>query len=261
MWRPARPPRVPPRCSREARRPRHKQVRVDTDEPIGSLPAHRVGDDGAYVAALGDVAGVAQAGHELGPRLGEAGGVPTELGWRGREAVPGERRQHEVKGVLGATAVRGRVGERADDLEQLDDRARPAVRDDQRQRVLVPGLHVDEMHVHAVDLGLELRQRVQPRLAPAPVVLVRPVAGQLLDRLQLDALRAVCDQLLRRQPHRGDAAPEVLQGLVRELNVERANRGVAAARPGFKSNSGYLLLLRLEDGTAPPDRRATPSFA
>ena len=41
--------------------------------------------------------------------------------------------------ILGAAAVRGRVGERADGLEQLDDRARPAVGHDQRQRVLVLG--------------------------------------------------------------------------------------------------------------------------
>ena len=34
-------------------------------------------------------------------------------------------------------AVRGRVRERADDLEQLDHRAGPAVGHDQRQRVLM----------------------------------------------------------------------------------------------------------------------------
>ena len=41
-----------------------------------------------------------------------------------------------MEGVLG-TAVCGRVRQRADGLEQLDDQARPAVGHDQRQRVLV----------------------------------------------------------------------------------------------------------------------------
>ena len=51
---------------------------------------------------------------------------------------------------------------------------------DQRQRVLMPRLHVDEMDVHPVDLGRELPQRVQPRLARPPVVLGRPKTGERL---------------------------------------------------------------------------------
>ena len=82
--------------------------------------------------------------------------------------------------VLGAASVRGRVRERADGLEQLDHRAGPAVGDDQRQRVLVGRLHVDKVDVDPVDLGPELRQRVEPCLATAPVVLVRPVPGERL---------------------------------------------------------------------------------
>src|ERR1700722_384352 len=59
-------------------------------------------------------------------------------------------------------AVNGGIGERADDLQLLDDRAGPAVRDDERQRILVPGTDVDEMYVEPVDLGDEVRQGVQP---------------------------------------------------------------------------------------------------
>ena len=205
------------------------------------------------VAALGDVAGVAETGHQLRPRLRDAAGVPAELGRLGREAVPGDGRQHQVERVLGASTVRGRVGERADDLEQLDDRARPAVRHDQRQRVLVPRLHVDEVDVHPVDLGLELRQRVQPRLAPAPVVLGRPVAGERLDRRQLHALRAICDELLGRPAHRGDAAAQVLQGLVGNVNVEWASLDSGLAGGGHES-----LLANAASGTplGSPRRRA-----
>jgi hypothetical protein len=65
-----------------------------------------------------------------------------------------------------------RVGERADDVEHLDDRPGPAVRDDQRQRVLVRRLDVDVVGVEAVDLRQELRQGVQPRREPPEVVVL-----------------------------------------------------------------------------------------
>ena len=42
-----------------------------------------------------------------------------------------------MEGILGAAAVRGRVRQRADGVEHLDDGAGPAVGHDQRQRVLV----------------------------------------------------------------------------------------------------------------------------
>ena len=129
--------RIPPAAGRAMASPADEQVQVDTDQPLGCLAAHRVGDDGAHVATLGDVAGVAEAVHQLRPGLPDAAGVPADLGRLAREAVAGQRRQHEVERVLGASALRGRVGERTDDLEQLDDRAGPAVRHDQRQRVRV----------------------------------------------------------------------------------------------------------------------------
>ena len=106
---------------------------MDAYQPLGCLPSHRVGDEGAHVATLGDVAGVSEAVHQFCPGLRGAAGVPAELGGLAGEAVAGQGRQHEVEGVLGTPAVRGRVGERADGLEQLDDRAGPAVGHDQRQ--------------------------------------------------------------------------------------------------------------------------------
>ena len=133
---------------------------MDAEQALGSLAGHRVGDDGSPVAALGDIAGVADAAHQLRPGSPNASRVPADLGRLTREAVAGYRRQNQVEGVLGVAAVRRRVGERADGLEQLDDRAGPPVRHDQRQSVLVRRAHVDEVDVHAIDLGGELRQRV-----------------------------------------------------------------------------------------------------
>ena len=121
--------------------------------------------------------------------------------------------------------MRGRVGEWADGLEQLDDRARPAVRHDQRQRVLVRRLHVDEMDVQPVDLGLELRQRVQPRLAPAPVVIGRPVTGELLRRRQLHTLRPIGDEFPGRPARLANTPPQIVEHLVGDVDLERTDLG------------------------------------
>jgi hypothetical protein len=199
---------------------RREQVHVDTEQPLGRLAAHRVGDGGANVAALGDVARVAEAVHQLRPGTRDAAGVPAELGRLAGEAVAGQGRQHQVERVLGASAVRGRVGERAYDLEQLDDRAGPAVGHDERQRVLVGRLHVDEVDLDPVDLARELGQGVELRLGLAPVVVGLPVARELLQRRQLYALRPIFDELLVGPARGRDASAEVDELLFRHVDAE-----------------------------------------
>jgi hypothetical protein len=134
-----------------------EEVEVDAEQSVRRHEAQSVGDGGADVAALGHIARVAEAIHQRRPGLRDAARIPADGLRLGREPVAGQRRQHEVEGILGASAVRGRIGERADDLKQLEDRAGPPVGDDQRQRVLVRRPDMDEVDVEAVDLGLELR--------------------------------------------------------------------------------------------------------
>jgi hypothetical protein len=74
------------------------------------------------------------------------------------------------------------VGERVDDLQLFDDRARPAVVDEERQRVVVLRADVNEVDVQPIDLGAELGQGVQFRLADAPGVVRGPVAREFLHR-------------------------------------------------------------------------------
>ena len=83
----------------------------------------------------------------------------------------------------------------------------------------------------SVDLGLELRQGVQSRLALAPVVLGRPVAGELLECGQLHALRPIADEFPARPARRRDTTAEVSQLLVRHVDLERYDlaRGVGGA--------------------------------
>jgi len=58
------------------------------------------------------------------------------------------------------------VGQRLNDFQLLDDRARPAVRDDKRQCILMLRTNVNEMDIKAVDLSDELWQRIEA--APRP---------------------------------------------------------------------------------------------
>src|SRR5215207_10217865 len=96
-----------------------------------------------------------------------------------------------MEGVPYGRAVLCGLGERIDDLELLDRRARPAVRDDERERVLTLGANVNEVDVDAVDLGDEVREGSEALLEAAPVVVGRPVVGQSLDRVELHTLGGI----------------------------------------------------------------------
>ena len=150
--------------------------------------AEDLGHQRAPVAALRGEAGVAEPLHQRQPGLGDARRVPAGGGRPLREAIARHRRDHDIERVLRGAAMRGRIGQRLDDLQLLDDRARPAVGDDDRQRIFVLRLDVDEVDVEPVDVGDEVGQGVQPRLDLAPVIVVRPIVGELLHRRQLHAL-------------------------------------------------------------------------
>ena len=141
------------------------------------------------------------------------------------EAVARHGRHHQVERVLGAPAVSRRIGQRIDDLELLDDRAGPAVRDDQRQRIFVLRADVDEVDVQPVDLGDELRQGLELRLELAPVVLGRPVARERLHRRQLHALRPIIDGLLARASASRRGAGGGRRGPPADLDAEGADGG------------------------------------
>ena len=157
--------------------------------PGGACTAIRSVTTPAPVTACRHVACVAETIHQHRPGACDAVGAPTGRGWLSRVSVARHRRDDDMERVRRASAVRRRIGQWLDDLELFDDRAGPAVRDDDRQRVLVLRANMDEVDVQAVDLGDEAREGVEPRFALAPVVLVRPIACELLDRRELHSLR------------------------------------------------------------------------
>jgi hypothetical protein len=84
--------------------------------------------------------------------------------------------------------------------------------------------------VEPVDLGLELRQRVQLRLDLAPVVLGLPVPRELLQHRKLHALRRIPDGLPLGPARRRDAPAEVGQYLFGHVDLEGADLGCAHGR-------------------------------
>ena len=90
---------------------------------------------------------------------------------------PGQRRHDDVERVLGTTAVRLRVHERADHPRRLDERARVAVEQEEGRGARDRRSDVHEVDRLAVDDGRELRKGVEPGLLGAPVEVAGPVVG------------------------------------------------------------------------------------
>ena len=194
------------------------------------LQAHLIDDERTPVAALGDVAGVAEALHQLRPGSGHALGAPAGARRLSGEPVARHRRDHDVECVFGLPAVSDGIGQRSDELDLLEHRARPAVVDDQRKRILLLRPDVDEMNVEPVDVGHELRQGLELRFRLSPVVIGRPVARELPNHRERHALRLIRDGLLFGPP-RGSYAPAKLREiLVRNVDPEGADRGVLGRR-------------------------------
>src|SRR5439155_20381005 len=141
---------------------------------------------------------------------------------------PGARqlRTYDIERVLRLSAMCHWIRQRLDALQLLDDRARPSVRDDNGQRVLFFRAHVNEMNVDAVDVGYELRQRLQLRLALAPFVILPPVTCEFLHRSELHALRLIYAGFFFR-PTRGRNAPAQIieRGLRHDRDDEWPDRG------------------------------------
>lgn len=135
-----------------------------------------------------------------------------------------------MESVRCVTTMSGGIGQRFDDLQLLDDRPGPPVRDDERQRVLVLRANVNEVNVEPIDLCDELRQSVQLRLDLAPVIIRRPVLRECLARRERHALRLICDGLLVGPPCGRDALAQRLEFGLRELERERPDRDFGCDR-------------------------------
>ena len=208
--------RLPPRGG-GGRQRRHE---VDAGDVLAILLPEARAHAGAPVRALGAVAGVTEPRHQRRPRAGDPRNAPARLG---RLAAPAVARQG------GDDAVEARLGEQREDVEELDDAARPAVREDEREGVGARRARVQEVDAQAVDRGGELRRGVEAPLRRAPVVVLHPALAAFLEPLERDALARIG----RRLGPAGRAQPraEILQLGLRDGQVERLDhRGTNAVR-------------------------------
>jgi hypothetical protein len=130
-----------------------------------------------------------------------------------------------MKGVLRASSMGRGIGERTNDLQELQYRAGPAMGHDQRHRIRMTRADVYEVNVEPVDLSHELRQGIQLRLR-LPLVVVRPpVAYELLDLRQLHALGLIGNSLPVEPPCRRDASAEVGEFLFRNVDAKSRTAG------------------------------------
>jgi hypothetical protein len=143
-----------------------------------------------------------------------------------------------VEGVCSGAAMSRRIGQRLDQFELLDDGARPAVGDDDGQGILVFRAHVNEVDVEPVDLGDEVGRRIDARLDLAPVIFGGPVLCELPDRGERHALREIRDRFALGQTRRRDAAAQLRQLRLRNVDTKRSNRRVARGFVALSPCSG-----------------------
>ena len=209
----------------------HHHVQVDADAGIRVTAAQRARHGRSPVAALGAEAVVAQAGHELGPAVGDLCDAPARLGRLAAEAVAGQRRADHVECVGCVPAVGDGVGQWLDDLRELDHRPGPAVGDHDRHRIGLGRTNVDEVHVHAADVGHELVKTVQCGFARPPVVGVGPVVADLLEVRQRDPLGPVVDRLGFGPPRARQSVAKVAELFVWDGDLERFDTHAAHGSP------------------------------
>src|SRR5690349_18741453 len=172
------------------------------------------------IASLRHPALVAEALHQRRPGAGDPVHAPARLNRLVGEGKAWERRHDDVERVLRPSPVAGGIAERADDLHELYDRSRPSVRENDRQRVLLRGTHMDEMNANPVDLGPVLREGVDASLKAAPVILVAPVGNERLSLLKGDALRPVADGFPLRPPCGRQSTLEIVQRCLGYMDLE-----------------------------------------
>ena len=143
--------------------------------------------------------------------------------------------------------VAGRVGQRLDDLVELDERSGPAVDDHHGERVRVGRALVDEVNVEAVDAGLEVVEAVERPLLRAPVVLVPPVRHQLAHVVQVAAVGPAGALQLVGEARVLEPRLQIVQHGIRHVDherhdgVRRTGRRVGravAGRPAARGGNG-----------------------
>ena len=121
-------------------------VEVQADDRLRMSQRNGRSDQRAPVSSLHRVAPVAEdVVHEAVHELADRSRVHPRLARRLRERVAGKRGGDDVERISGLAAVALRASQHLDDLVELEERARPAMLDEERGGALVGRAFVNEV--------------------------------------------------------------------------------------------------------------------
>ena len=185
---------------------------MDPAHPLRVAVAEHRTDRGSPVAALAAVALVAQhIGHQFGEGLGHVLAAEARLAGLERQPVARQRGRDHGEVLL----------QQRDQAQELEHRARPAVRQQQRHGARALARRVDEVQVDALHARGELRKGIQPRFRGAPVEAAAPVVDQPLHVGQAAARRPRLQGRLVGPARAGEALLQVADGGIRNRESER----------------------------------------
>src|SRR5579875_1146849 len=93
--------------------------------------------------------------------------------------------------IYGLPAMQHRVGERLDDLVELDNRTWPSVGHHQGSGLGVRRPNMNKVNAESVNLRLKLRESIEKGFTRPPVVFFQPVGYDLSSVGQRQALRPI----------------------------------------------------------------------
>ena len=188
---------------------------VRAEEALGVEDRQLATDHRAAVGAVHAVRRVAQAAHQLVVGASDARHRPAAVDDRGGEPEAGHRGDDEVEAG---------VGQRADERQELEERAGVGVGQEQRTGSRHGRLHVDEVDGLSVDLGQVVGVGVDPGLDLAPVE-VLPALDHVAQVRRRGAVVPRVAGRGRGEPGVVEAAPQVVDlGLV-DGDGERGDLG------------------------------------
>ncbi len=225
---------------RITRREREELQHVEPEEAVGLDQSELTGDHRPTIAAVDAVRVVAEPAHEDVVGGGHTRHRPAAFD--DRHAVPEarHRRDDDVEGVLGATSVCDRVRERADHVEEVQDRPGVGVREQERCRAFLSGVDVQEMDRLSVDLGQELVVLVEPCLDRPPVEGGAPLVEEFAKVGVRDAVGPVVAGCRAGEPSAREPLCEVVQVCLRDFDAERAKVGLVCVHGSTLALDAHL---------------------
>ena len=193
---------------------------VHTDHGVGLGTGQTGGDPGPEITSVSGVALITQAvDHQPMPQHRDRLRAQPAGRRCGREAEPGQRRHDNAKRVRRVTAMRRRVTQQRQQVQIFAERARPAMGQQQRQRIRATPRGVHQVHQLTVHIGPQVSQQIQPGLPPGDVerLPIRQQLGQPISRhTTLPAVR-----VSRGKPEAAKTLPQAVQRVHIERDTDR----------------------------------------